>query len=184
MRRRDLFALVGSAVIAAMLAACTSTTTPAPASSTGPASASSAGSASCNEPCILFNVTVAFTGLDSVNGSFVDTTSGTGLSSCNEWVTGDSVGFAQGPGADTVLDGKSVTFLFEVGKDTLHGAGTYANTLLGGVTIGSDSFLGSADTETINADGSGNASFANLPGGSTSGPQGTESGTVTWTCST
>jgi hypothetical protein len=38
-------------------------------------------------------------------------------------------------------------------------------------------------TETLNADGSGHMSFSNLQGGPVAGPQGTESGTVTWTCS-
>jgi len=170
------------------LAACASTSTTSDSTSSAPAGTSTgAGAKACDEPCVLFNVQVSFAGLDNITGSFVDNTSGTGFSSCSEWVTGDSVGFAQGPGTpthtDTKIDGKSLSFGFEVGHDQFHGPGMYSNTLLEGVTIGSDTFLGNSDTETLNADGSGHVTFSNLSGGSVTGPQGAESGTVTWTCS-
>ena len=172
--------LVPMLVATALLVGCTSSS---------PANTSSGGSGTghCNEPCVLFHMQVDFTGLDSIQGSFVDNTSGTGYSSCADFAKGDSVGFEPGPGTPTqtvtVIDGKNVNFLVLVTKDEFHGPGTYSGVLGGGgVTIGQDTFFGTASTETLNADGSGHVSFSNLQGGSANGPQGTESGTFTWTC--
>jgi hypothetical protein len=146
------------------------------------------GSGQCAEPCVLFHVQVSFSGLDAIQGSFVDNTSGTGLSSCTDWAKGDSVGWILGPGTptggNTVIGGKSLNFGISITKDKFHGPGTYSSIFLGGgVTIGADTFFGTNSSETLNANGSGQASFSNLIGGSTTGPQGPESGTVTWTCS-
>ncbi|MFI5285403.1 MAG: hypothetical protein ACHQ4F_03685 [Candidatus Dormibacteria bacterium] len=135
---------------------------------------------------ITFAVHVSFTGADSVQGSFTDNSSGTGYSSCADFAKGDSVGFVQGPGtpsaSNTVIDGKSVSFLLHVAKDAFHGPGTYSGNVIvgGGPTIGSDSFFSTASSSyTINGDGSGQASFTNATGTATQ----SESGTVTWTCS-
>ncbi|HEV2218096.1 MAG TPA: hypothetical protein VGV88_11045 [Candidatus Dormibacteraeota bacterium] len=169
-------------VAVAMLAGCTSSN---PTANTSSGGASNAGK--CNEPCVLFHVQINLTGLDNVQGSFVDIDSGTGYSSCAEFAKGDSVGFVQGPGSNTipttVIAGKTLNFLFRVNKDRFHGPGTYSNTLLAGITIGADTFVGGTSSETLNADGSGQASLANYSGGRSTGPQGNESGTVSWTCS-
>jgi len=188
--RRSLGAIVLGLALSALIGGCASTST-ASIQPSQPATANSAGTPggsggqSCNEPCVLFNLTVNFTGLDTIQGSFVDNSTGTGYNSCAEFASGDSVGFVPGPGTPSQgpqIDGKILTFLFVVGHDKFHGAGTYTNTLVGGVTIGSDTFLGTGSTETLNADGSGQATFSNLPGGSNPS-QGMESGTVIWTCS-
>lgn len=131
---------------------------------------------------------ISFTGLDNVQGSFVDNSSGEGHSSCSQFATGDGVGFETGPGTPaggvTVVGGKSAGFGIGVTKGKFHGPGTYSTVLLGeGVTIGPDTFFGQSSTEALSADGSGRLTFSNLEGGSTTGPNGTESGTVTWTCS-
>jgi hypothetical protein len=174
-------------VVAAALVACTATSANSGQSGAS-GSAADSSSGKCNEPCVLFHIQVDFTGLDGVQGSFVDNSSGTGLSSCGQFATGESVGFETGPGtptgSKTVISGKSLSFLFSVTKDKFHGPGTYTGVLAGGgVTIGSDTFFGSASTETLSADGSGQVSFSNLQGGSVTGAQGAESGTVDWTCS-
>ncbi|MGA7910130.1 MAG: hypothetical protein WCC30_01065 [Candidatus Dormiibacterota bacterium] len=148
----------------------------------------SLGSGQCAKPCVLFHVQINFTGLDAIQGSFVDNDCGSGFNSCSEWASGDSVGWVLGPGtltsAPVVIGGKGLNFGFSISKDKFHGPGSYASVLAGGgVTVGPDTFLGNSSTETLNADGSGQANFSNLEGGSTTGPQGTESGTVTWTCS-
>lgn len=166
-------------VAVAMLAGCTSSN-PNSNSSSG----SSSNSGNCNGTCVLFHEQFNFTGQDNIQGSFVDTSSGTGFSSCAEWAKGDSVGFVQGPGTNnpTVIGGKDITYLFIVSKDKFRGPGTYSGTLAAGVSIGPDTFLTSGQgdsSETLNADGSGHGSFTNLYGVS----QGSESGTVTWTCS-
>jgi hypothetical protein len=174
--------LLSTCAVLAMLAACAAH----PAS--GQNSSNTQGSGQCNEPCILFHVQIDFTGLDNVQGSFVDNTSGSGDSSCSDWAKGDSVGWVLGPGtptgSNTVIGSKSLSFGVSVTKDKFHGPGTYSTILLGGgVTVGADTFFGQGSSETLNADGSGKVTFSNLEGGSTTGPQGSESGTVTWTCS-
>ena len=167
----------------AMLSGCSSSHAAANTSSGG-----SSNNGKCSEPCVIFNVQIDFTGLDNVQGSFVDTGSGSGYSSCADFAKGDSVGFSQGPGtstgAPTVIGGKSLTFLFSVTKDKFHGPGTYSGVLAGSaVGVGEDTFFGSSSSETLNADGSGQGSFSNLEGGSVTGAQGNESGTVSWKCS-
>jgi hypothetical protein len=165
---------------AALLVGCSATSSPS-----GQSTANTSGGGSGS---VIFNVQVNFSGLDTVQGSFADNTSGSGYSSCADFAKGDSVGFVQGPGTPTqtttTIGGKSLSFLFSVSHDRFHGPGTYTGVLAGsGVDIGTDTFLGTDSTETLNADGSGNVSFSNLSGGSVTGAQGTESGTVTWTCS-
>jgi hypothetical protein len=160
----------------------------APGHSASNISNGGSGAGQCNPPCVLFHVQIQFTGLDAIQGSFIDNSSGEGDSSCTDWAKGDSVGWILGPGAPSgantpVIGGKSLNFGISVTKDRFHGPGTYSKVLLGGVTIGPDIFLGDDSTETLNADGSGHMSFSNLVGGSVTGPQGNESGTVTWTCS-
>ena len=168
---------------AVMLAAC------AAQPSSGQSNTSNTqGSGRCNEPCVLFQVEVSFTGLDSVQGSFVDNSSGSGDSSCAQWASGSGVGWVLGPGtpagSNTVIKGKGLNFGISVTKDKFHGPGTYSTILLGGgLTVGPDTFFGTDSSETLNADGSGKVIFSNLVGGSTTGAQGSESGTVTWTCS-
>ena len=169
-------------VAAALLVGCSSSPSTTTTSSNG------SGTGHC-KPCVVFKLQVNFTGLDNVQGSFVDVESGTGFSSCAEFAKGDSVGFVQGPGTDnrpaTVIGGKTVNFLFYVSKEKFHGPGTYTGALAAGVTIGADTFLvfsNSDSSETLNADGSGHGSFSNLQGGSST-TSGTESGTVSWTCS-
>jgi hypothetical protein len=183
---RSLAKLAVGLGIASLISACASSS----ATSSQTTSSGSTGGKTCNEPCILFTVNFTFTGLDNINGSFVDNESGTGLSSCSEFAKGDSVGFAQGPGTphNLHIDGKFINFLFDIGHDKFHGPGTYSGTLAaGGVTIGNDTFLSlsgnASSSETLNADGSGHGSFNNLSGGSSTGTQGMESGTLTWTCS-
>jgi len=148
----------------------------------------SSSSRQCNEPCVLFQMQVDFTGLDPIQGSFVDNTSGSGWNSCSEFASGGGLGHVVGPGASAaqsiLIDGKSLSFLLTLTKDKFHGPGTYSGVLAaGGLGIGQDTFFGTNSTETLNANGSGQASFANMQGGSVTGAQGTESGTVEWTCS-
>jgi hypothetical protein len=175
--------LLATCAAAVMLAACAGHT------SSGQSNTSNTqGSGQCNEPCVLFHVQINFSGLDGIQGSFVDNSSGSGDSSCAQWASGSGVGWVLGPGTptgtNTVIDGKSLSFGISVTKDKFHGPGTYSTILLGGgVTIGADTFFGTDSSETLNADGSGKATFSDLVGGSTTGTQGSESGTVTWTCS-
>jgi hypothetical protein len=67
-----------------------------------------------------------------------------------------------------------------VPQSTFHGAGTYTGNAVSAVAVGLDSFAGTESTLTINRDGSGNASFTNYIGTTSSAD---ESGTMTWTCS-
>ena len=187
--------VIATAALMGLLAGCSAAAAPggsnpstpssAGAVSRGPGSSGGHAALSCARPCVEFAVQISFTGADPLQGSFIDNTSGTGYSSCAEFASGDSVGFVQGPGTptqtDTQINGKSLSFALDVGHDRFHGPGTYAGSMLigGGVTIGSDTFFGTDSTETINADGSGQASFTNLTGA----PSQPESGTITWSCS-
>ena len=138
---------------------------------------------------VIFNVQVDFTGDDNVQGSFVDNDTGTGYASCTEYATFNPTGvgswLSPGPpaGADTQIGGKSLTFAFMVSTADFHGPATYADSL-GSLVIGDDTFVrGTTGTSTVtlNADGSGQGSFSEL---SDIGAQsGTESGTISWTCS-
>jgi hypothetical protein len=138
---------------------------------------------------IIFNVQVAFTGDDNIQGSFVDNDTGTGYASCAEYATfnptGVGVWLSPGPpaGADTQIGGKSLTFAFMVSIDTFHGPATYADSL-GSLVIGADTFMrGTTGTSTVtlNGDGSGDGSFSDFS--DIGAASGTESGTVSWTCS-
>jgi len=61
------------------------------------------------------------------------------------------------------------------------GPGTYSPGVMGRLTIGSQSFVGTASAVTVRADGSGHGSFTGFQ--HETGPAGTpESGTVKWTC--
>ena len=125
---------------------------------------------------------VNFTGMDTVQGSF-NTTDWASFS-CSDFAKSSFVwnlGIGPQEGMPTTVSGKLINFLVGAPNKMFHGTGTYTDVLPAGVTVEGDDFSGPDSTMTLNSDGSGNASFTNLPGsGSASGQ--TESGTVTWTC--
>lgn len=165
--RAGLIALVVG--LGTALAACGSssaTTTPTPASSGGHNG--------------TFNVMVNFTGAQAVQGSFTTPTVG---ATCAQYATKAlewTIGLGPPVGNPIVVGGVSINFLLSIPQSTFHGAGTYTGNVIGGVTVGLDTFAGTDSTMTINADGSGNASFTNLIGTTSSAK---ENGTVSWTCS-
>ena len=180
----------GTAMLAGLgltLAACSASTTtpPTPTSSvannggtgTGTATPGSGGGQSAN---LTFQVN--FTGADTVQGSF--TSSEWQIYSCSDFAKSAfawNLGTGPQEGAPITVGGKLMNFLLSVPTSTFHGPGTYSNVMPAGVMTEGDNFSDNGSTMTINSDGSGNASFTNLPGsGSVSGQ--TESGTVTWTC--
>ncbi|MBV8528135.1 MAG: hypothetical protein JOZ75_07450 [Candidatus Dormibacteraeota bacterium] len=139
---------------------------------------------------VTFAVTINWTGPDPLQGSFTDTSTGSGYSSCSEYGTRTGVIWeSPSPGSGAAIhqvQGKTLGFLYTIGTNTFHGPGTYPGTLTAtSVQVGNDSFLGSHDATssvTVNADGSGNASFGGLLNFAGTGDA-TESGTITWTCS-
>jgi hypothetical protein len=152
------------------LGACgstTTTTTPTPSSR----SAGHSGT---------FNVAVNFTGAQNVQGSFTTPTVG---ATCAQYATKAlewTIGLGPAVGNPIPVDGVSINFLISVPQSTFHGQGTYSGNVVSGVTVGLDTFAGTDSTMTINGDGSGNASFTNYIGTTSSAD---ESGTATWTCS-
>jgi hypothetical protein len=158
------------AALGPALAACGSsstTTTPTP-------TVDSAGHAG------TFNVTVNFTGAQNVQGSFTTPTVG---ATCKQYATSAlawTIGLGPPVGNPVLVDGVNINFLISVPQSTFHGAGTYPGNVVSGVMVGLDTFAGLDSTLTINSDGSGNASFSNLIGTTSSAD---ESGTITWTCS-
>jgi hypothetical protein len=161
-----------AAVVAAfgpVLAACggssTAATTPTPASS------GHSGT---------FNVVLSFTGAQSVAGSFTTPTVG---ATCAQYATSDlawTIGLGPEVGNPVPIDGTNINFLISLPQSTFHGTGTYTGNVVSGITVGLDTFAGTDSTLTIHSDGSGNASFTNYIGTTSSVD---ESGTLTWTCS-
>ncbi|HZU75709.1 MAG TPA: hypothetical protein VFA70_03035 [Dehalococcoidia bacterium] len=125
---------------------------------------------------------INFTGEDPLQGSFTDPQTGSGYSSCTQYATDTNTGHGwMGPGSvtqpPTQVEGKTVTLVMGVAEGAYHGPGTYANALTG-VIVGSDDFYTGNTSVTVHGDGSGTATFSNLSGLA----NGTESGTITWTC--
>jgi hypothetical protein len=136
---------------------------------------------------VVFNVTVDFTGDVPVQGAFVDDQTGSGFASCAEFATTSIPGLGwigpQPANSDTVTEigGTSISYLLEVAS--YDGPGTYTDRVFGSLQIGDSTFTttDSTTTVTVNADGSGNGAFTDFNDiGSGSG---TESGTISWTCS-
>jgi hypothetical protein len=161
---------LGALVVAlgTVIAACGSTST-----STSPTAAATPKPGT-------FNVMVDFTGAQSVQGSLTTPTVG---ATCAQYATKSlewTIGLGPPVGSPVLVDGVDINFLVSIPQSTFRGAGTYTGNTVSGVTIGLDSFAGTASTLTINSDGSGNASFTNYIGSTSSAK---ESGTITWTCS-
>jgi len=179
--------VIGTAMLATLglaLTACSAstTTTPPPTSSAsnngGGGTPGSGGGQAAN---LTFQVN--FTGADTVQGSFASDE--WQIYSCSDFAKSAfawNIGIGPQEGLPTTVGGKLVNFLLSVPTGTFHGADTYTDVMPAGVTTEGDDFSGSGSTMTINGDGSGNASFTNLPGSGTVSGQ-MESGTVTWTCS-
>jgi hypothetical protein len=126
-----------------------------------------------------FHIMVNFTGAQSVAGSLTSPTVG---ATCAQYATSAlawTIGLGPPVGNPVPVDGVNINFLISVPQSTFHGAGTYQGNVVSGVTVGLDTFAGIQSTLTINSDGSGNASFTDLIGTTSSA---TESGTITWTC--
>jgi hypothetical protein len=137
---------------------------------------------------VKFAVNVDFTGLDPVKGSFTDIQTGinSGETSCAHFATGNAGLAWQGPGPNNTsseqVGGTSVGFLVTVATNAYHGPGTYTGTVVQFVSAGSDNFAASSNgSVTVKADGSGNASFS---GAANRVGVGSESGAISWTCST
>ena len=158
-----------AAVVVAMgLAACGSSTT------TTASTRASTGRAG------TFNVMVNFTGATTVQGSFTTPTVG---ATCAQYATSSlewTIGLGPEVGNPVLVDGVDINFLIGLPQSTFHGAGAYTGNVVSGLTVGLDSFAGTVSTLTIKSDGSGNASFTNYIGTTSSAD---ESGTMTWTCS-
>ena len=150
------------------LAACGSsstTTTPTPAATAHPG---------------IFNITVNFTGASNVQGSLSTPTVG---ATCAQYATSAlawTIGLGPTVGNPVLVDSQNINFLIAVPQSTFHGAGTYSGNVVSAVAVGLDSFAGTDSTLTVKSDGSGNATFSNYIGTTSSA---TESGTMTWTCS-
>jgi hypothetical protein len=180
---RTRLAGTGSAVVLGLvLAGCSASA----ASNGSNGGGSIAGSGGGGRGTVTFMVTVNWSGPDPVQGTFTDSSTGSGFDSCSQYATATGVLWLS-PSTNTAqVQGKSIGFAFDVSATTFHGPGTYADTLTGsGVSVGSDNFTAghsAMSSVTVKADGSGSASFTDLFGLNTS-TEAPESGTITWTCS-
>ncbi len=115
-----------------------------------------------------------------VQGSFTTPTVG---ATCKQYATSSlawTIGLGPEVGTPIPVDGQTINFLISVPQSTFHGAGKYSGNVVSGVTVGLDTFAGINSTMKLDSDGSGNATFTNYIGTTSSV---TESGTITWTCS-
>jgi len=173
-----LLAVPGLAIAACGASTATTTTTPPPSGQSTSSGGNGGGGQAAN-----ITVQVNFSGTDTVQGSF--TTDEWNIYTCSDFAKSAfawNLGLGPMEGAPTTVNGKLVNFLLSVQTGSFHGPGTYSDVMPAGVTVESDDYSGSTSTMTINADGSGNASFTNLAGSGNVAGQ-SESGTVTWTCS-
>lgn len=167
-------------VLALLLCACSGGSQGTTATTAVPGTGSNGGGGQ-----VLFNVKIDFTGDDTIQGTFADSDTGSGFASCAEYssTTVPGLGWlgpAPAAGGVTEVGGKSVSFLVEVAD--FNGPGTYTGKVFDSLQIGGDTFQGNeSSTVTVNADGSGSGSFSDLQDIGVN--SGTESGTLSWTCS-
>jgi hypothetical protein len=135
---------------------------------------------------VTFTVQVDLTGGAPLAGSFTDTETGSGFGSCAQYASMTGLGWYSPSAQNTEVAGKHLQLLLDVSRDAFHGPGTYKATLVGGVDVGDapndQSYYEGTASVTLNADGSGHGSLTNLQPLSVAA-SGTESGTITWTCS-
>ena len=140
-------------------------------------------------PGLTFDVTFAFTGSNTVQGTTVNTTTvgpGAPIASCSDYAQrgipgpgGD--GTLPVPGGSTSAQGKAVSIGGEIVPYT--GPGTFPLGPGVSIKIGSDSFDACASQgsmATVRPDGSGTITFKNAITGGFGGPS--ESRTLSWTC--
>jgi hypothetical protein len=159
--------VLSTMVVALGLAACGSTSTPATSAQANNVSAGT------------FHVQINFTGATSVQGSFTTPTVG---ATCKQYATSSlawTIGLGPEVGTPIPVGGQTINFLISVPQSTFHGTGNYSGNVVSGVTVGLDTFAGINSTMVLNSDGSGNATFTNYIGTTSSA---TESGTINWTC--
>jgi hypothetical protein len=164
------------ALLSAGLAACGSSGPPSPSTTAGSGGAGAGGG-------VTLSGQIDFTGFAPLKGSFTDSSTASGSSSCSDYATNGMKPVAGWFGPDpggTTFDGKTVEFSLSVPLNTFKGPGTYPGNSFLALKIGSDLYAGGAKSIIINADGSGSATFEDAQG---SGSSQVESGTITWTCS-
>ena len=174
MMRKRLAGMGSTVVLGLVLAGCSVSPASNASNSAGGGSGGSgaSGASGGGGGKVTFTVTVNWSGPDPAQGTFTDSTTGSGYQSCSQYAT-ETGTLWESPSTNTAqVQGKTIGFLYDVAASAFHGPGTYANTLTGsGVTVGSDTFLGGhnvASSVTVNADGSGSASFSDLFGLTTS----------------
>jgi hypothetical protein len=165
-------------LLSAGLAACSSGGGASPTANGNPGSPGAGGGTG-----ITYTAQITFTGLPPIQGSFTDSSSASSATSCTDYASNGmkplSGWFGPNPNGSTV-GGQPVTFSLSIDLSTFHGPGTYKGNSFMGLKIGPDLYTGGANSITVNADGSGSASFSGAQGPGTSQ---VEAGTIMWTCS-
>ncbi|HYM84891.1 MAG TPA: hypothetical protein VEY67_12145, partial [Candidatus Dormibacteraeota bacterium] len=155
-----------------------------PASGTAPTTSGAVASIAATLGAgVSFTVHVSFTGSAPVEGSFVDRYTGRSYASCAEYAR---AAYWLSPGAVTGterLGGTALGFDFALPPGGYRGPGTYSPGVLGRVSVGDASFVGTDSTVTVAPDGSGHGAFRAFAAEGSTDTSRTESGTVTWTCS-
>jgi hypothetical protein len=168
------------ALLSAGLAACSSSasSSPSPNASNGEEGGGGQGGSG-----VTFSAQIDFTGFAPIQGSFTDSSTASSATSCSDYASNGMKPIAGWFGPDpsgSTIGGQTVEFSLSVDLNTFRGLGTYPGDSFMALTIGSDLYAGGAKSITINADGSGSATFENAQA---AGANQVESGTITWTCS-
>ena len=132
---------------------------------------------------LAFIVQVSFTGATEIHGSFLDLCTGRTFASCAAYAGAQ---LWRSPGAVTGTEriaGLPVSFDFALPPGEFAGPGNSAPGVMGRLSIGTDSYVGTESWVTIQCRriGRGVVQRVQLDGGAVAGKS--ESGTVTWTCS-
>jgi hypothetical protein len=167
--------ILAVALLAVAIAACTSSATPSPSANGNNGGGNGGGGTT-------FVAQIDFTGFVPIQGSFTDNSLGTTAGSCSDYAKNglkpDAGWFGPNP-SGTTIGGQTVEFSLSVPLPKFTGPGTYLGNFFLALKIGSDIYAGGANSITVNADGSGSATFADAQAARA---EQVESGKITWTC--
>jgi len=185
--RRSVAGIVALASVALLVAACGSSGTPTNVSNPGGASSQGAGATTggVSGGTHEFTATLSVTGAVTKSASFTEGIAG--RPACAAFAQAGIPGTGVNPKLWYLPNNPDYTFLMTWDVMTYTGPGTYtgsaansANLAAGGQQFVALTATSSTLSVTVNADGSGSATFSNLQNQAT---KAAVSGTETWTCS-
>ena len=185
--RRSVAGIVALASVALLIAACGSSSTATDSTNLGGSSGQAAGATAgvVSDGTHEFTATLSVTGAVTKSASFTQGIAG--RPACAAFAQAGIPGAGTNPKLWYLPNNPDSTFLMTWDVLTYTGPGTYTGSSANSVNLsaGGQQFVALTPTSstlsvTVNADGSGSATFSNLQNQATSAAV---SGTETWTCS-